>query len=488
MKTTRRTVLRGLGGICMALPFLELFAPKKASAAQAPLRYLVAFAGSSLGMDGRDMVVPASEGPLAGQLTRGLLPLGDFGVEDVTSIVSDLLIDWGPNGSIPQGGRAIGFHASTPCPLLCGMRSKGEDDESLAGPTSDWLVAEHLAGPTAATRPVLNYRIQAAYYRGSNGTGGTRGLMSARMNNGNLEQVPPQFSPKVAFQDLFSGFIPPDPAEAEAAKFLLERRKSVIDLVKGDADRLIAKLGAADKLRMQRHFDELRALENKLEAVTLPNGSQCQMITDPGDDPQIGGAVENGDTGGYSSNGAWSDEEKRAEVMVDLIHMAFTCDLSRVSALMFTYAQCFLNMNPVYGYPSDLHELSHYSMGGGDDGANAVADGIAWHVKHFARLLDKLRDTTDFDGKTVLDNTAAVLLFEGGWGYDPEQDNEGSAHSTENMALLVGGKAGGLNASGGKHIRAPGSHPVQAVNTVMNALGVPGQLGEVPGTIAGLVG
>ena len=161
-------------------------------------------------------------------------------------------------------------------------------------------------------------------------------------------------------------------------------------------------------------------------------------------------------------------------------------DLSRVSSLMFTYAQCFMNTNPLYGYPSDLHELSHYSMGGGDDGANAVADGIGWHVKHFARLMSKLRDTTDFDGKTILDNTAMVLLFEGGLGYDPEQDNQGSPHSTENMGVLVGGLAGGLNAGGGVHIRRQDEHPVRVINTVMNAIGGPDTLGEVSGTITGL--
>jgi hypothetical protein len=481
-------VLRGLGGIAVGLPFLELFLPRGASAGAAPQRYVVCFAGSSLGMDSTEHVTPASEGPIAGLLTRGLQPLGDLGMTDYASFVSGMLIPWGPDGSIPEGGRAIGFHASTPCPMLCGMRSAGEDDESLTGPTSDWIVSNVIGGPTLQTRPVLTYRIQPAYYRGTNGTGGTRGLMSARMNGNQLEDVPPTFSPQIAFQDLFSGFIPPDPAEAEAAKRLLARRKSIVDLVADDTEALLKQLGTADKIRMERHLDELRALENKLQAIELPDGAACQLLDDPGADPAIGGAVENGDTAGYAANGAWSDEETRAEVMMDLVHMAITCDLSRVASVMFTYAQCFLNMNPLFGYPSDLHELSHYSVGGGDDGANAVADGVGWHVKHWARLMQKLRDTTDVDGNTLLDNTALVLLFEGGMGYDPEQDGQGSPHSSENMGALVGGRAGGLNATGGKHIVATDQHPAQVINTVMEALGVSQQLGEVPGTIPGLIG
>jgi hypothetical protein len=81
-----------------------------------------------------------------------------------------------------------------------------------------------------------------------------------------------------------------------------------------------------------------------------------------------------------------------------------------------------------------------------------------------------------------------VLLFEGGWGFDPEQNNQGSAHSSENMAVLVAGKVGGLNASGGRHIRTNEAHPVQCVNTAMQALGVNAELGKVTGGVSELIG
>jgi hypothetical protein len=485
---SRRRFLRGLGGIAVGLPFLELFADKRAIAQAAkPPRYVFAFGGASMGIDGTTRVPPAAEGPLSSNTSRALIPIEDLGLTDVVSMVSGLTIPWGAN--IPSGGRYIAFHASSTCPLACGMRSGSDGDETLQGPTSDWVCAETLAGDTP--NPVLAYRVQAAFYRGSNGTGGTRGLMSARMVNGNLEEVPPISSPKVAFQSLTSGFVPPDPADAAAAQFLLARRKSVIDLVSADSEKLIPKLGTADKLRMQRHFDELRALEKRLDALSPPGSATCMLPADPGDDPPIGGAVENGEQGeggGYDSNAAYSNEEKRAEVMVDLIHFAFACDLSRVANLMFTYSQCFLNMNPIYGYPSDLHEISHYAMGGGEEGANAMADCVGWHVKHWGRLMQKIRDTEDTDGTSMLDSTAMVLVFEGGVGYDPEQDAQGSAHSTENMVALIGGKAGDLHTSPGRHLIREGEHPVKVINTAMKAVGVNQTLGEVPGTYDELLG
>ena len=487
----RRRFLRGLGGFAVALPFLEYFHKREAGAgpSQNPKRYIFAFGGSSLGIDGQDSVAPTSEGALGDVLTRGLQPLGDLGITDLVSCVSGLEIPYGPDGSIPAGGRYIAWHASSTCPLASGMRSE-PGDERLKGPTSDWVVANQIA--QGVPNQVLAYRVQAAFYRGSNGTDGTRGLLSARMNGNTLEEVPPISSIKTAYQGLISGFVPPDPGEAAAAQFLLKRRKSVIDLVRGDTELLVPKLGKADQIRLERHLDELRGLEVRLSAIAPPDTPGCQAVADPGDDPAIGGAVENGEqgTGGYTdANAAYSNEELRASVMVDLIHMAFACDMARVANLMFTYSQCFLNMMALFNHPTDLHEMSHYSMGGGQAGADAMADGISWHVKHWGNLLHKLQTTEDIDGTPMIDNTSAILCFEGGWGYDPEQDNQGSAHSSENMVVLIGGKSGGLNASGGKAITRTGEHPVKVINTAMHAVGVNQDLGEVSGDFdADLIG
>lgn len=478
----RRVFLRGLGGVIMTLPFLEYFASKSAKAAGPPNRYVFSFGGTSTGFSGGDAVVPANVGPLKDNVSVGLQPLADLGVTDVVSVVSGLRIGW--NAAPGPGERVIQWHSSTPAILATGIRSAlNGDHEYLQGPTNDQIVSELLHAGT--DKKVLPYRVQAAYYRGDNGTGGARGTISARVVNGVVEDVPPISSPRVAYQSLFTGFTPPDPLEAEKAKQLLERRKSIIDLVRGDAQSLIPKLGKADQVRMQRHFDELRALELKLDQVAPPTTSTCMQLPDPGDDPPIGDAVEAPASGSYTdayaNGGAYSDEEKRATIMGDLIYMAFCCDLSRVASFMFTYGQCFLNMKPITAASSDLHEISHYSMGGGMTGQIELAKGVGWHVKHWARLIQRLRDTQDSDGSSILDHTALIQTFEGGWGEDPEQGKMGEAHSSENMIVLIGGKAGGLHTSPGRHIRADGRHPCEVVSTAMKAVGVDKQLGEVPG-------
>jgi hypothetical protein len=483
---SRRAILRGLGGFAVALPFLEIMTSSREARAQAgPSRYVFAFGGSSLGMDGAQMVVPSASGPLAGNLTRGLAPLEALGVVDDVSMVSGLLLPWDSGSGIPTAGRAVNFHASSPAPLVTGVAGGETGDERLKGPSTDQIVADAIAG--GVPHRALTYRVQPAYYRGSNGTGGDRGRITARMNGGELEQIDPIISPRLAFENLFSGFAPPDPEEAEAAAFLLARRKSVLDLVHGDTERLLPRLGARDRQRLERHFDEIRALEGRLAAIEPPTEPACAIPGVPESDPPIGNAVENGDTGGYAAGGAYSGEEERARIMIDLVHMAFACDLARVASIMFTQAQCFMNMAPIYGadYATDLHEMSHGSMGGGDAGAAAMADGVAWHVKHWATLVQKLRDTEDGGGASLLDTTALVLAFEGGIGFDPEGGGEGMAHSTENMAVLVAGRAGGL--VGGQHVVADGEHPAAVINTAMRAVGCEQDLGDVAGTIDALL-
>jgi hypothetical protein len=472
LRLPRRSFLRGLGGIALGLPMLEIMQPTaRAGGAAPPKRYVYAFGGCSIGMNATDRVTPLDEG-VGYTPTRAFQPLVDLGVQDDVTVASGMLIPWDEGSGIPPGGRRIGFHSSSPCPLTSGMRSDAAGSEDARGPTSDQIIGDFLD----PGRKVLTYRVQPAWYRGDNETDiGARGRISARMDGGTLLPIDPVFSPSLAYSNLFSGFDPGDPAATAATEFLLKRRRSVIDLVADDTETLMNKLGAADRIRMERHLEELRALESRIELIE-PMGA-CMQLPDPGLDPDIGPAVNDFD---YASGGAYSNEELRATVLIDLIHMAFTCDIARSASLMFTYAQCFMNMNQLYGYASDLHEISHYSMGGGEAGATAMADCIAWHVKHWGRLVQKLGETQEVDGSSLLDHTALVLAFEGGWGHDPESPaNVGEAHSTENMVALVGGRAGGLNAGGGRHIRATNRHPVELVNTAMHAVGFDGALGEV---------
>jgi hypothetical protein len=212
-------------------------------------------------------------------------------------------------------------------------------------------------------------------------------------------------------------------------------------------------------------------LERRLtEIPAVPTSGGCKVIADPGQDEAVRKVQKGNVEGDIPRYLGYANEEKRAQVMSDLLHMAFTCDLTRSATLAYTFAQCFIDTKALLGIQqTDVHELGH---GAGSD--EDKADAFAWHMKHFGYLVAKLRDTPDGAG-TLLDNTVMVFMPEGGW------DN-GEPHSGENMVALIAGRAGGLKA--GKHVKATGKHPVQVLISAMNAAGVATDtLGEISGQL-----
>ncbi len=483
---SRRSFLKGMGGACVALPMLEIMLdrPRDAWAAGTPpKRFVVCFGGQSLGADG-DMLhndyVPNGIGT-GYDLKSALFPFGDAKVENNISVISGLSIPTAKGGPIPAGGRSDDFHINSLSPLFSGVRS---GQKTVNGPTSDQIVAAAIAGGT--TFKSLAYRIQAAWYLSVSAPYG-RDVMSYKDDGIGKSPlpIPPAVSPKEAFDSLFYHFTPPDNAKDAATRDRAWRgRKSVLDLVRGNAARLSARLGGMDRMRIDQHLSELRDLEKRVNAIPPMATATCMQPTTIAADPPLGG--NQGNVNGnntYDTNLGYSGEEQRARAFCDLLHMALTCDLTRVATLMFTMAQSHMNMFQLTGQATDLHEIGH---GGVPGGTLAVSKAIAWHMKHFAYLIAKLRDTPEMGG-SVLDNCAILFLHEGGHGLDTSTGRTYSSHSTENMACLLAGGAGGLKA--GQHVVADGMHPANVIITAMNAVGVKtNQLGDVTGTIPKLFG
>ena len=478
LSLSRRHLLKGLGGVGVALPWLEAMVPAKAHAQTAlPKRYVVFFDGQSLGADDdprHNLFVPDTVGRDY-DLKTGLAPLGALKAD--VSVVSGLSIPTANGGAVPSGGRRDDFHVSSLSPLLSGVRSP--TNTASAGVTSDQIVAGFIGGPANSS---LVYRVQADWYLSVSAPYG-RDMISYRRNSTNqIVAIPPQVSPRQAFNSLFGNFTPPgvDPVAAARAAFELKSRRSVLDLVHKDADRLMPQLGRADQQRLTRHLDEIRALEARIAAVPPVQSGICARPGDPGADPAAGPpqGVDGAGNNTYSTSNGYSGEEERARAFCDLVHMAMACDLSRSISLQMTMFQSHLNMYPLTGQATDLHELGHFGVPGG---TAAMAVAHAWHVKHFAYLIQKLKDTPEGNGN-MLDNTVLVFLLEGGHGNDPGGARALSSHSTENMAMLVAGRAGGLKP--GQHIVANGKHPAMVLVSAMKSVGyTQNSLGEVTGEV-----
>jgi hypothetical protein len=470
------------------------------SAAGTPKRYGIVFAGQAIGGDSweknrsmvagerftreGDFIVPQVTGPDY-LLTLPLEPLS--AMREDFSIVSNMAIPFSRNSveaaDVPQGGAFRDFHGGGAGPLLCGMRS---DSPSFTcrGITSDQIVAGLHRGQTTIDSLVV--RAQPSWYLSGSSYAG-REFISYAEGGSPIES---QTSPQVVFRSLFSNFAPDGDAEKAAHEFEIRARQGVLGLITEKRQRLLGKVGAADRMRLERHFDELNDLERRI-ASTPGMGGQCLVPTDPGEDPAIGGDNAGSGSSDIATNTGYSNEHDRARLLADLIHMAYVCDLTRVATLQVTTFQSHMNVHAIteaMGTPvlADLHEVGH----NGDEqnrGQVPVSLCLQWHISHYAYLIDKMKNTPEGDG-TLLDNSAIVFVPEAGHGLQlNDATSLDQTHSVEQMVMLVAGSAGGL--SPGKHIDSQGAHPAQCLITAMQAAGYEGDtLGEVSGTIPDLNG
>ena len=282
LRISRRALLRSAGGAAIALPALDIMSNRRGAAyaqsSQLPKRFIVCFGGQSLGGDGDPLhndYVPNTVGRNY-DLKSALAPLAPVQAE--VSVVSGLAIPTANGGAVPAAGRRDDFHVSSLSPLLSGVRSP--DNTAAAGPTSDQIVAAQIAGNTPFRS--LVYRIQAEWYLSVSAPYG-RDILSYKGNpsGGNPIPVAPVVSPRAAFDSLFTNFTPPNDAAAAAKQdFLLRSRKSVLDLVSGRLQTLIANpgLGTADHQRLQRHFDEVRDLERQIYGGTTDDGNLPETV------------------------------------------------------------------------------------------------------------------------------------------------------------------------------------------------------------------
>jgi hypothetical protein len=239
--------------------------------------------------------------------------------------------------------------------------------------------------------------------------------------------------PLVVFTAISRSIKSNDPDDPE-----LKRRialdKSVLDNVLDNAKETRGLLSVGDQQRMDEFMDSVRALEQQATGLSGGMGGvACQM---PGP-PSLTGITEDG----IKQTSATYDKRKHAEVMNDLIALAFRCDVTRIVSYMlederseFVYdnvpKQKFsaTAATPASGMCGEYHGAQHNSQ---DEFST-----ITWfNAGLVADLCTKLDAIKEADGRSALDNS--VVLFGGAM--------HGSDHSCDRLpTALIGGGGGKL--------------------------------------------
>lgn len=214
---------------------------------------------------------------------------------------------------------------------------------------------------------------------------------------------------------------------------------SVLDAVSGDINELMPRLGAADRMKVEQHLESIRAIERRLSNT---NGGECVTPTRP-------------DSGQPDHSNP--DLVRNNELLVDLLAVALSCDLTRV----FTFRHHGWTDDPVFrlfNANARHHSLTH------NEGGNqpTVDQTIQFTMAQFAVLLERLSETPEGDG-TLLDNCAIMAYSEVA---------EGNNHSREDIPVITAGRAGGTLQTG-LHHRGPGDSATKVNLTVARAVGLP---------------
>jgi hypothetical protein len=407
----------------MALPLLEAMLPHAVQAAPAPApRRLAVFyvpCGIHMGAwtpsaTGRDWA-----------LTPTLQPLAPV-KEDVLVLTG--LSHW-PGRPDQNGHHAAGTAAF----LTCSRARKTSGTDIYVGTSMDQVVARHLR---AATRfPSLELGNDA----GTGVKACDSGYSCAYAYNiswaGPSTPRPKETRPRAVFDRLFAGFDPEATREQVAKRRAYEQ--SIIDFVREDASALKGRLGATDRQKLDEYFTSIRELERRIDDLE-PTGPMCQPSAAP----------SNSD-----------DVRARTRAMMDLIILAFQCDLSRVVTFMLGNARSE-RVYDFLGLSETHHTYSHHQRQQANYEALAKID--RWEVEQYAYLLQRLKAVKEPDGTTLLDSACV---------YFGSEVEDGNSHGHANMPVLLAGRGGGA-LTPGRHVRYGGEPLANLFISLMQAMGV----------------
>lgn len=413
-RLSRRTFLRG-AGTALALPFLDAMRPARAQSTGAPLRFFAFYVPNGIHMAG---FTPTQSG--AGfALPPILAPLSAH--RDDVLVLSGL-----HNEAATAQGNGAGDHArGTSCFLTCVHPVKTEGSNISIGPSVDQLIADHYAGQTRLRSLELGCE-------GGGSTGGCdSGYSCAYSRNiswrSATSPVAKEINPRSAFDRLFAGF---EPGESVAA--IQQRRlykQSVLDFVRADAQALSPRLGGRDRRKLDEYMTGIRELELRIAQAATDEGGggpTCSPFERPAGIP--------------------GEPEAHVRLMLDLVALAFQCDMTRVASFMLGNGGSSRNFG-FLGVSGAHHELSHHQN---DPAKHAALQTInTWEVAQLAYLLDRLQAAEDSEG-SVLDHS--FVLFS-------SEIADGNAHTHYNLPVLLAGGGGGT-LTPGRHVTFGGGAPI----------------------------
>lgn len=425
----RRTFLKGVGTL-MALPILESVSPLAATgieggpaSAVAPKR--VGFVYVPNGANMADWT-PQKLG------TGFDLPMI---LEPLASVQSELCVFSGlTHDKARPNGDGAGDHARASAAFLTGAQPRKTSGVDIhVGVSVDQVIGNKVGNRTPFRT------LELGIDRGQSSGNCDSGYSCAYQYNiawrTPTSPVPPETSPRQAFDRLFSNGTPTDSEELRQRR--QNYRKSILDFVMEDARALNPKLGRSDQRKLDEYLSSVRDLERRIEFTEKISTELT----------------------GKRPSGEPHDFKEHVRLMYDLMLLAFQTDSTRVASFIVAHDGSN-RAYPFIGVNDGHHEISHH---GNDPEKKAkIAKINRFHVEQFAYFLERMRSTREGDG-SLLDNCTIVY----GSGIA-----DGNSHAHNNLPVLVAGRGGGT-LTPGRHVVFPKETPMTNLYlSMMESMGV----------------
>ena len=407
----RRAFLRA-GAIAVGLPFLEGLPERSAWAANAPPMFSL-YIVAACGVVGKRFF-PDDTGPLS---VASLGALTDKATSVLAPHADQLLFV--KNINFPMAGPTNCGHSQGLCQSLTGAPAGGGGGTAYSsGISADMVIANAVndAGADPLTLYAGNryngYIAERISFKGA-GAGQVR---SADDNPYTL------YSKLIGLTN--SGGTPTTDT-TDAAAELLASRKSVNDLVRGELNHMLSlsALSAADKQRLQQHFDSIRDTEVKMNQMAAAC-TQDGLATDQLDAYKSGFA--------FKMDGMIEDV---AKLHLELVALAFACNFNRVATLQHgdgTDATKYaVPSNEGLNWP--FHHISHRVPSDSAVGSNQTAEDAHAEID-VVRMQTLLHGLNHFKDRGLFDKS--VILW-------TNHIADGPSHSFKNVPTIIAGNAGG---------------------------------------------
>jgi hypothetical protein len=391
----RRHFLRGLGAT-IALPFLDAMRPLHAAAGAAPKPCRSVFVYIPNGVNGMTWQVTKAGRDF--ELSKALQPLAKH--RENLTIFSGL---HHPNGM----GSA---HVCADL-WLTGAKLDTNQRSVRNSVSCDQVMAEVTAQHTRFAS--LELSVTA-------GVGQPNAATTLAFSRDGVP-LPAEDNARVVFQRLFGG----DPGGTKAEGEQLKTRRSVLDVVLGDAKQLRRALGSEDRTKLDEYLHAVRDVESRTERL-----ESWLDVPRPVVSPK--------DAAPFQNNVSKELAGEYYRTMYDIIILALRTDMTRVVTYMSGSEGNGLAI-PEIGITQSRHQLSHH--GGDPKNLDILTQSDVFLMQQLAYFLDRLQTVQDGD-EPLLDRT--MVLTGSGMSY-------GQSHHNANLPIVLAGGRG-LGFKHGQHI------------------------------------